>query len=230
MVAFDEANAAGYDERFAPLVAMTHALHLLMRGLLLDLPANARVLCVGAGTCAEMMALAPHFPGWQFTAVDPSGPMLAICRRKAEAAGFAQRCRFHEGYLGSLPKGEAFDAASCVLVSHFVLDRGSRVDLFRDIASRLRPGGWLISADLAGDLDRLPDSALLEQWMDLMRLTGASAEQREQLRIAYRREVSVLPPAQIESMLAEAGFASSLAIYHALLLHAWAGRPTIDSR
>ncbi len=224
MVAFDEKNAASYDERFAPLAAMTQALHLLMRGLWQELPEQARILCVGAGTGAEMMALAPHFPGWHFTAVDPSGPMLAICRRKAEAAGFAHRCSFHEGYLESLPRGEPFDAASCVLVSQFLLDREARISLFRDIASRLRPGGWMISADLAADLDRAPGSELLEQWMRLIRLTGASAEQCHQLRTAYRRDVSVVPPARIESILAEAGFARSLEIYHSLLLHAWASR------
>ena len=42
--------------------------------------------------------------------------MLDVCR-KAEACGVASRCVFHAGYLDSLPSGQAFDAATALLVS-----------------------------------------------------------------------------------------------------------------
>jgi len=83
-VAFDKAHAAGYDQRFAKLAPMKEALHLLLRLLFSEFPAEARILCVGAGTGAELLYLAQAFPQWRFTAVDPSAPMLDICRQRAQ--------------------------------------------------------------------------------------------------------------------------------------------------
>ena len=95
------------------------------------------MLCVGAGTGAELSYLAERFPGWRFTAVEPSAPMLEVCRRRAEAQGIEGRCIFHEGYLESLPPSEPFDAATSLLVSQFILDPEERSGFFRAIAGRL---------------------------------------------------------------------------------------------
>ncbi len=81
----------------------------------------ARILVVGAGTGAEVRFLAPFFPHWRFTLVDPSAGMLAVCQRPAVAEGFADRCEFHVGHVVSLPCGP-FDAATSVLASHFLTD------------------------------------------------------------------------------------------------------------
>jgi tRNA (cmo5U34)-methyltransferase len=91
------------------------------------------------GTGAEIVYLAQRFPQWRFTAVEPSAPMLEVCRLRAEEHGIASRCVFHEGYLDSLPPSEAFDAATSLLVSQFILEREARSDFFRTIAERLRP-------------------------------------------------------------------------------------------
>jgi hypothetical protein len=74
--AFDQAHAAIYDQRFAELAAMRDALHLLTSAVFADLTADARILCVGAGTAAELIYLAQKFPQWRFTAVEPSSPDL----------------------------------------------------------------------------------------------------------------------------------------------------------
>jgi tRNA (cmo5U34)-methyltransferase len=52
--AFNEQHAAEYDTRFAKAVAMRDALHLLTAVVLGELPADARVLSVGAGTGSEV--------------------------------------------------------------------------------------------------------------------------------------------------------------------------------
>lgn len=90
---------------------MKDLLHLLLRVSFSDLPANAQILLAGAGTGAEARFLAPLFPGWRFTLVDPAPGMLAVAERHARAGGFAERCVFHEGYIASLPM-EAHDAAA----------------------------------------------------------------------------------------------------------------------
>jgi tRNA (cmo5U34)-methyltransferase len=78
--------------------------------------------------------------------------MLDVCRQRAARAGFAERCRFHQGFLDSLPPTPPFEAATCFLVSQFVLDCDARREFFRGIADRLRAGGMLASCDLAADM------------------------------------------------------------------------------
>jgi len=63
--------------------------------------------------------------------------------REAERAGYLSRCTFHEDYLDSLPTEGRHHAATCFLVSQFILDPGERSDFFRAIANGLRPGGLL---------------------------------------------------------------------------------------
>src|SRR5688572_2090081 len=122
---FDQ-QAASYDERWARTAPIRDALYFLLEAVFADLPANARVLCIGAGTGEEIDWFAKRFPHWTFVAVEPSGAMLDVCRAKAEKGGYAFRCRFHEGYLESLPDQDAFDAATCFLVSQFILDQEAR--------------------------------------------------------------------------------------------------------
>src|SRR5581483_11546369 len=107
---FNQNVADKYDQQAARLAPLREALHLLMGAIFSDLPIEARVLCVGAGTGLELLYLAERFPQWHFTAVEPSAPMLEVCRRRAAESGIASRCVFHEGYLDSLPSSEAFDA------------------------------------------------------------------------------------------------------------------------
>ena len=220
-VIFDQKHASEYDKRFAKLAPMRDALHLLISAVLADLPAEARILCVGAGTGSELIYLAQKFPRWRFTAVEPSAPMLDVCRRRTEECGVASRCVFHEGYLDSLPPSEPFDAATSLLVSHFILDPDARSQFFRSIAKRLRPSGHLVSADLASDVTSATYHNLLEVWLRLMRETGSPPDKLEALRVAYARDVALLPLDQVSAIIASGGFEAPVQFLQTGLIHAW---------
>ena len=221
--AFDQ-QASSYDQKWSRVVAFRDALHLLVGSIFKELPVAARVLCVGAGTGAEILYLADRFPGWTFTAVEPSSGMVQECRRRAEQAGIAGRCSFHLGYLDSLPPTDAFDAATCLLVSQFILDVQARSDFFRSIASRLRPGGLLASADLCADVDSADYASLLDVWLRTIAGAGITAEGLEEMCAAYRRDVAVLPAPAIETVLVSGGFVAPIRFFQAGLIHAWYSR------
>lgn len=225
VTAFNEDHAAVYDQRFAKMAAIRDVMNLLMRAILCGLPADARILCVGAGTGLEIAVLAEHFPGWTFTAVEPAPAMLKICRQRAETLGITDRCTFHEGYLDSLPTGELFHAATSLLVSHFIVDLDARQEYFRQIAVRLRPGGVLISADLSGDKASPVYPEQEAAWFRLMtEQAEIPTDQVEKMREAYRKEVGILPPAKVAELIAGAGFETPVPFLQTLLIHGWFSR------
>lgn len=221
---FDQEQAARYDTRFAKLHPLWNALHLLTCGVLAGLPPDARLLCVGAGTGAEILALAERFPGWRFVAVEPSAPMLALCRGKVSEVGIADRCEFHEGYLDSLPETKPFHAATSFLVSHFILETAQRCDFFRGIASRLAPGGILVSADLSADEIGEKQQKLMAVWRSLFEYAGLEGGDFERLFSSYRSDVALSFPRQIEAWMVSAGFDAPVEFLQTVLIRAWFAR------
>jgi tRNA (cmo5U34)-methyltransferase len=217
---FDQ-QAAGYDKQWARMSPIRENLYFLLESLFAPLPAAARILSVGAGTGAELAHLARIFPGFRFTAVDPSSAMIDVCRRRAEADGFSSRCDFHVGYVDSLPAEEAYHGATCFLVSQFILDQALRQSFFRDIATRLRPGGLLASSDLASDTRSNDYAVLLPAWISTMAAAGVQPEVLERTRAAYAKDVAILPSSVVSSIIVAGGFESSVQFFQAGLMHAW---------
>lgn len=219
---FDK-QASSYDQQWSKMAPLNSALHLLTGAVLSELPPKANILCVGAGTGAEILYLAQNFPEWHFTAVEPSTAMLDVFRRRAEDHGISSRCICHPGYLDSLPPGDPFDAATALLVSHFIQDRHVRSAFFQSIAERLRPEGVLISSDLAGDLAATDSRDLLEIWFRVMSASGTlpSAEGLKRMREAYSRDVAILPPQDVRDIITRGGFDSPVLFFQAGMIHAW---------
>lgn len=217
---FDQ-QASSYDRNWSKTAPIHGALHWLSRAVLGRLPAESRILCVGAGTGAEILFLAQAFPKWHFMAAEPSTAMLEVCRSRAQEAGIISRCSFHCGYLESLPPSAPFDAATSFLVSQFISDRQQRTDFFRDIAARLGPNGILISSDLAGDVLAPEFDRMLEVWFRATSGEALSVEGIARMRTAYTRDVAVLPPHDVSAMILHGGFESPVPFYQAGLIHAW---------
>ena len=220
---FDQ-QAEGYDTQWVKTAPIRECLHFLLDSLFTDLPDDARILCVGAGTGAEIAHLASQHPGWYFVAVEPSGAMLEECRHKAERGGFADRCTFHEGYVESLPADQRHHAATCFLVSQFIIAAAERIRFFAEIARRLQPGGLLASSDLASDVASPEYAVLLRAWMSMMSTAAVSPEMLERMRHAYANDVGVLPPEKIAALIAAGGFSLPVRFFQAGLIHAWCSR------
>ena len=224
---FDQ-QAAGYDAQWAKTSPIRNCLHLLVDSMFAQLPKDARVLCVGVGTGAEMAHLARRNPGWRFVAVEPSGAMLEVCRQLAEREGFSERCQFHEGYLESLAADGESDAATCFLVSQLILDPQARSGSFPQISCRLKPGGILASSDLSSDVQSPEYEVLLRAWMNMMAAANVSGEGMERMRSAYAHDVGVLSPDRTASIIEAGGFERPVQFFQAGLIHAWLSKRATD--
>lgn len=225
---FDQ-QAANYDAQWAKTAPINKCLHFLIDSMFIELPADARILCVGVGTGAELAHLAQRNSAWRFTAVEPSGPMLDVCRKRAEVEGFASRCHFHEGYLESLPISASHDAATCFLVSQFILDQQLRSQFFREISRRLNPGAILASSDLASNVQSPEYEVLLRAWMSMMSAADVSLESTERMRKVYANDVGVLSPDKVVSIIESGGFERPVQFFQAGLIHAWRSRRAPNS-
>jgi tRNA (cmo5U34)-methyltransferase len=217
-------QAAGYDAQWARMAPIRESLYFLLETVFAELPGDARLLCVGAGTGAEIAYLAKRFPRWRFLALDPAPGMIARCRERAERDGFADRCEFHDGLVGTLPDAPAFDGATCFLVSQFILDADARTRFFGEIGKRLRPGGMLAWADLAWDTKAPDYSAMLRLWMRTMSGAGLDDATLERIRAGYARDVAILPPGRVAALVADAGFLAPLRFHQAGMIHGWCAR------
>ncbi len=235
---FSRDRAELYDQQFAALHALKDLIHLVLRVRFAALPRDAKILVVGAGTGAEARFLAPLFPDWRFTLVDPADGMLAVARRHAQNEGFAERCVFHAGYLPSLPTQDPFDAATSVLVSHFLADAQERRAYFESIASRLRPGGLFFNADLCADQQASHFEAAMDLWLQCIEHSrdpeakdsflptdGDAPDAGHAASASYRamfgREFAVHGPAEVEAMIGGAGFDTVVPCYQAVLVRGW---------
>jgi len=226
---FDQ-QAAGYDNQWIKTAPLRNCLHLLLESVFAGLPDDARILCVGVGTGAEMAHLALKKPRWRFTAVDPSGAMMELCRERAEREGFAARCAFHAGYLSTLPPSEPHDAATCFLVSQFILDAQARAAFFAEIAARLKTGGLLASSDLSSDVKSPEYAVLLRAWMSMMSAADITPEAIERLRSAYANDVGVLAPGEVAGLIKAGGFELPVPFFQAGLIQAWVSRRAVSVR
>ncbi len=224
-----DGQAARYDKQWAGLAPINHGLHFLLSSMFAELPVDASILCVGAGTGAELVHLAKEHPSWTFTAVDPSARMLDVCRQRMEQEGFASRCTYHKAYVETLVDRADYDAATSFLVSQFFLQQEKRTAFFREIAKRLKPGGLLASSDLAGDMTSQNYQTLLHAWMSMMTQAGVPSAGRDRIRNAYGKDVAVLPAEVVGSIIEAGGFESPVPFFQAGLIHAWVSKRVSES-
>ncbi|MEM7659535.1 MAG: class I SAM-dependent methyltransferase, partial [Bacteroidota bacterium] len=163
---FEGNRANGYDSfinKWMPgYAAFQQALPHIMEQYL-PTSSNPRLLVVGSGTGTELLHLAQSKPNWRLQGVDPSPDMVLQSRGKLTNFPHVD---IQEGYVGDLPKQDAYEGATLLLVMHFLPDDGAKAELLRSIAQRLRKGAPLILLDIFGNPTQLAHNlALLDSFL-----------------------------------------------------------------
>jgi SAM-dependent methyltransferase len=109
-------------------------------------PAQSRIVDLGAGTGTGTLALARHLPGARVTAVDMDEEMLAHLRRHAAEAGLGDRVRTVRADLdGTWPDLGPADLVWAAKAMHHLADPARAVAQVRDL---LRPGGHFLITEI----------------------------------------------------------------------------------
>jgi tRNA (cmo5U34)-methyltransferase len=214
----DPAAVAQYVDNMARVVPGVGALHQMAHVLLAEhVPADGRVLVLGAGGGVELKAFAQARPGWRFTGVDPSAEMLALAAvTLGELSGRVERVH---GTIDAAPEVQ-FDGATCLLTLHF-LPRDERLRTLRELRRRLAPGAPLVIAHHSVPADPMEKRVWFRRWAAFAAANGlpvAAAEGRAEM-VADR--LPTLSPDQEEDLLREAGFGRPTLFYAALTFRGW---------
>ena len=199
---FDSERARKYDCQIRVAIPGYEALHGMACSLLqLDLGEQARMLIVGAGTGTEILYLGESNPRCLFTGVDPSSDMISVARRRVAEGGLSGRVRLHAGLTHELPALELYDAATSILVMHFVPDDGEKLRLLRSISARLKPGAPFVLADLHGDLNSDRFARFVAAWKRRQMALGMTGEEVEGLFRNILSEIRFVPENRITALI-----------------------------
>ncbi len=182
---------------------------------------QARVLVVGAGTGEEVVRLGRENPGWRFVAEDPSAEMLTVAREKVDAAGLTDRIEFAAGPVEAVSSDDRFDAATMILVQHFLPDDGAKLAILRDVAARLRPGAPLFLANMHGDLAASADQQRYQAWKRRQMTRGMSAADAEAMFGGLPTVVHFVSDNRTRRLLQEAGFTDVVQVFRAFVIGGW---------
>jgi len=181
---------------------------------------NAHILVVGAGGGNEISVLGQAHPTWQFTGVDPSEKMLAVAQAKVESLGLEARVTLHKGVVQELPL-HPFNAATSLLVMHFLPDDGTKLDYLKAIAARLQPGSPFVLVDFQGDKQSEVFKRLVDGWQKRAELAGMGSQRLAELLEGTRQHLQFISEERTLALLEQAGFREPTRFYTAFTFTGW---------
>lgn len=195
-----------YDDTAHKIIPAYDAIYELTQHLLRDrLGKEARILVAGAGTGKEIIDCSQNNPVWSFTGFDPAEPMLSIAEKKVAAASMENKISLVLGLVDDVPEKD-FDAATAILVMHFLPDDGTKLDFLKGISNKLKPGGSIILVDLEGEIGSDEYNTLSAAWKNQQLFVRDKKDRVEKEFNIREQEVHFIPQKRIESLLTEAGF------------------------
>ncbi|MBW4550174.1 MAG: class I SAM-dependent methyltransferase [Aphanocapsa sp. GSE-SYN-MK-11-07L] len=200
----------GYDALMSMLAA-------LFRIYLAD---DAHILIVAAGGGNEISTLGQAHPSWRFTGVDPSEKMLAVAQSKVEALGLSDRVTLHQGLVQELPQFP-FNAATSLLVMHFLPDDSTKLSYLQAIAARLQSGSPFVLVDMQGDKQSEEFERLVDGWQTRARMAGMEAERLAELRNKTLQDLPCIPESRTLELLEQAGFKEITRFYAGFVFTGW---------
>jgi tRNA (cmo5U34)-methyltransferase len=226
---FDAKKAGAYDEYIPRVIPGYETLHQLTSNIIgVETGGHGRLLVIGAGTGTDAINICRSHPGLSATGCDPSADMLAVAYRKIAKEGLKDRIELKQGDVGNLPDGPLFDAATMILVMHFIADGGGKKKLLNGVATRLKPGAPLILADMFGDRDSPEYKDQETVWRNLQITAGIDTQDVDKSIRHAAKDTYPITEHRLSELLDESGFEAITPFFRSLMFGGWLARKKTD--
>lgn len=222
--AWEQADGDQYVQNISRKIPGYQLQYDLMDTLLtarLDKREKQELLIVGAGGGQEILKLGLSHPAWSFSGLDTSQRMLQAAQQRLESAGLMNRVQLHHAEITAWSCDTRYDAATCMLVLHFLPGRDKKLALLRSIAARLRPGAPLCMSAICGVPGTPAWELQMEGWRLHMLGNGIAEEQWQTFEQSFGVTSHPLPAQDMEELLVEAGFTAVSRFFGAYLIDGW---------
>ncbi|MEK4487753.1 methyltransferase [Psychrobacillus sp. FSL H8-0484] len=196
-------------------------IRLIQTFLRANSPEDAHILVIGAGGGNEVTNFGLNNPNWTFIGVDPSEMMLAVAKEKCKDMGLSERVVLLQGTVENVVTVTKFDAATCILVLHFIHSYEEKLKTLQEIHTRLKPDAPFVMVSKYGDpnSDEFQERLILwkSYWLDTTKLSVEEVDEMEKEILS----LSYLPEDVVEQLLQQAGFTRIAKFFSTTLFGGW---------
>lgn len=181
----------------------------------LMIKSKPKILVVGCGTGNEAKQLLDYNNDWLIDACDPSEEMINSA--KSKLSKYTNLNLTHCG-VEELDKSNLYDAATLFLVLHFISDDGAKLDLLREIGSRLEVGAKFLLFDICGTKNEI------EENFDILRQLFPKkwcSEEIEMRRERMLKTLNTIDENRTLELLELAGFVKPVKWHQSFLVRSW---------
>ncbi|MEM9389019.1 MAG: class I SAM-dependent methyltransferase [Bacteroidota bacterium] len=174
-----------------------------------------QLLVAGCGTGNEILAFKRSGFDGTILGVDPSPDMIRQAREKTSDLS---KTELFCGVVDDLPPGKTYDAATLILVMHFLKDNGAKQSLLEQIAARLNPDAPFILVDIFGDKSQMSDQ------IDVLRNLlpeDIDPEQVEERLLRIQEHIQYIPESRLFELMEVAGFEPPVRFFHSAVYGGW---------
>jgi tRNA (cmo5U34)-methyltransferase len=214
-------TADEYDRTSVLTLPGYEAMHTMVLACLQAyLPESADLLVVGSGTGMELTRLGNACPQWHFLGIDPSEKMQAIAKEKMSHHQLSQRVKLIQGYTQDLPTDILYNAATSILVMHFIPPSG-KLEFLQSIAQRLHSSAPFVLVDVFGEKQGKELKQLMPILQAYWNVMGLPRQKQQEFLVRFDQGVYPLAETSILNLLEQAGFEKTIRFYTGLWVGGW---------
>lgn len=182
---------------------------------------KANLLIVGAGTGMELVKFGKGNSQWQILGVDPSENMLAIARDKIQQSNLSEQVKLFQGYTNELHDTSIYDAATSILVMHFIPDDGGKLAFLKSIVQRMKSHSTFILVDVFGKKGTDDFQQMISLINKFWEQTGVPEAKKMEILETMDKAVYPISETRVLELLKEAGFSKVIRFYTGLWVGGW---------